>query len=112
MSQEFFKRLREYADPMCGPHGASSGKSNLDYWSKRASENSDGHKHRASGKENPSATEKETDPPRLPPDREMKDRDSSMRPFVKRSVDAILKEARSDPDHYGSDFMKSTRRSY
>jgi hypothetical protein len=44
------ERLREY-ERQKGPRGESYSKQNLDYWSARASENSDGSKHRAlSGK--------------------------------------------------------------
>lgn len=34
------QRLKEYSDPMRGPHGSASWKPNLDFWSERATENS------------------------------------------------------------------------
>jgi hypothetical protein len=39
-------RLKEYANPMKGPHGSGRDEKNIAYWSNRASENSDGADHR------------------------------------------------------------------
>jgi hypothetical protein len=43
------ERLREYANPRRKENwdGQSSDKANIDRWSRRATENSDGHRHRA-----------------------------------------------------------------
>jgi hypothetical protein len=44
--KERIKEIKDY--PTTGPHGEDR-KANLEYWAKRATENSDAHKHRAKG---------------------------------------------------------------
>jgi hypothetical protein len=101
MSDEFFRRLKAYSRPASKSwwHGEHTPE-NIERWQARATENSDSYKHRAK------------DGPMELPDtgKKIELRDTSMKPFRKRSVDAILKDAKSDPNHDGSSFMKEVRR--
>jgi hypothetical protein len=90
-------RLREYAKPMKGPHGAASSPENLAEWSERASANS---------KIAPRAKDGEMSLPST----KVKVRDSSMKPLVSRNVDRQM-AGKDDLNHVGgSDYMKSVRR--
>ena len=93
-------RLKEYADPMRGPHGAASSKENLDDWSARATENSKVAPRAKGGKMRLPSTGKA-----------MGTRDTGMRPYAKRAMgDEVIAEAKSDKNNVGSSFMKSVRR--
>jgi hypothetical protein len=95
------ERLREYQNPQHGPHGQSRDKENLNYWSGRASENSDGADHRATGTEVAQAHSTGKKPV---------DRPTEMSPRTSRKVDAAM-AGMNDLNHVGgSDYMKSIRR--
>lgn len=102
-------RLKEYANPQRGRHGAASDKSNFDFWINRATENSQ-IAPRAKGPVHggPPGTYGE-DAPALPSTK-VTGRATAMRPKVSRSVDALMR-GRDDLNHVGgSDYMKSVRR--
>ena len=92
-------RLKEYADPMKGPHGAASSKENLDEWSARATANSEIA---------PRASDK---PMKLPNSgKAMATRDTAAKPFASRKVDQAM-GGKGDLNHVGSgDYMKNIRR--
>jgi hypothetical protein len=62
---------------MAGPKGAGRDEKNIAWWQARASENSDGHKHRAAGKKLTSDTSVNFDPPKVPFTGEQKLRSTS-----------------------------------
>ena len=103
MSEKRIERLKEYANPTRSGNwqGAGRDQANIDRWSRRAEISSDGDQHRASA-----------GPMKLPPTgRRIETRDTAMRPKVSRSVDAMMKAAKADVNHFGSSYMKGVRRS-
>jgi hypothetical protein len=101
MSKLRLERLKGYSDPVNGgdaPHGAASNKSNIDDWIDRATRYSDGADHRAK------------DGPMKLPSTKMTVRDTAMRPKASRKVDNAMVEGRSDPNHYGSSYLRGIRR--
>ena len=92
-------RLKEYSDPMRGPHGAASAQENLDYWSAHATENSKIAPRAKGGKMDLPSTGKRMDL-----------RDTSMRPKASRNADARAK-ALADTNIVGdSSYMRGVRR--
>jgi hypothetical protein len=92
------KRLKGYANPQKGPHGAGRDQANIDYWSDRATENS---------KIAPRASD---GPMRLTSGKVMNTRDTGMQPYRSRNVDARMK-ALDDMDVAGDiNFMPGVRR--
>jgi hypothetical protein len=92
------KRLKEYAHPTKGPHGAASSKENLDCWADRAKSNS---------KIAPRASDGEM---KLPSTGKMDVRDTGMGPKVSRKVDARM-AAKQNPNFVGeSSYMRGIRR--
>jgi hypothetical protein len=90
-------RVRQYAKPQRGPHGAGRTQANLDYWADRATENSE-IAPRASRKMN------------LPGTGKMGVRSSDMGPKVSRKVEARM-AATSDMNVAGDDtYMPGVRR--
>jgi hypothetical protein len=98
----FEKRLKEYANPSSRSHwhGQGRDKENLRRWAERASENSDGHLHRARD------GEIELPPTGIGPP--VTDR-AGAGSGVGR-VDAAHREARRDLNHRGGTHMKGVRR--
>jgi hypothetical protein len=113
VTKQFLDRLKQYSNPESPKnwHGCSREQGYLDRWSERATANSDGNKHRASGDVHISL-EKDQDLPQLPPDKAVRDRDSEMRPYRSRKADAAMVDAKEDPNHVGSNYMKSVRRTH
>jgi hypothetical protein len=96
------ERLREYARPLRKENwqGAGRDQGNIDRWIARASENSDGADHRASSGE-----------VQLPSTgKRQESRPTKMGPRVPRKINSVMGDARSDVNHFGSDYMKSIRR--
>ena len=91
------ERLREYANPMKGPHGAASSEENLADWSARATSNSAIAPRAASGAMKLPSTGKR-----------MNLRDSEMKPYRARG-DARA-EAKADLNEVGSSYMRGIRR--
>jgi hypothetical protein len=91
------QRLKGYANPQKGPHGAGRDQENLDYWSDRAKENS---------KIAPRASDGEM---KLPATR-VTARDTEMKPYRSRNVDNAMKEAKADLNDVGSSYMRGVRR--
>ena len=89
-------RLKEYANPMHGPHGAGSDKGNLDYWSERASANSK-IAPRAKGGE------------MKLPSTKVAMRDTSMKPKITHKIDRLM-SGKDDLNHVGGTFMPKVRR--
>jgi hypothetical protein len=107
----FEDRLKGYAKPDKGWHGRSH-MDNINRWSSRASTNSQ-LAPRAAGKPSTNGVpERDLDPPSLPSTgKRVETRDTGMKPFVKRSVEATLKAARSDQNHLDeADYMPNVRR--
>jgi hypothetical protein len=103
-------RLKEYA-AMQGPKGASRDEANLDYWARRASENSQIAPRAIGSRKNNGATTPDLDPPKLPSTgKGMKLRDTGSAPRFSRNADAAMKAARADTNDVGSSFMKQVRR--
>jgi hypothetical protein len=103
-------RLKEYANPMKGPHGAASSPENLAYWSERASANSQ-IPPRAKGPVlgGPQGTYGK-DPPSLPSTgKSMAVRPTEAKPREPRKVNARM-AGKDDLNHEGSDYFKSIRR--
>jgi hypothetical protein len=93
------ERLKEYADPMRGPHGAASAKENLTEWAGHASENSKLPPRAKGGTMKLPSTGKRMDL-----------RDTSMRPKASRNADARAK-AMADTNIVGdSGYMRGVRR--
>jgi hypothetical protein len=92
MSDEFSRRLKQYSRPTDKSwwHGEHYDPANIERWQARATENS---------KIAPRARDGEIELPST----NVRTRDTSMRPLVKRSAEAIIKQARSDLDHVGED---------
>ena len=90
------QRLKEYADPLHGPHGSASWEPNIRYWQDRATENSKIAPRAKSGEMKLPSTKVRT-------------RDTSMRPKEQRKVDALL-VAKDDHNNVGSSFMPGVRR--
>jgi hypothetical protein len=96
------ERLKEYARPLRPENwqGAGRDQANIDRWSARASENSDGADHRGSDGEM-----------KLPSTgRRQESRPTEMGPLVPRKINSVMVDAKSDLNHEGSDYMKSVRR--
>ena len=93
------ERLKEYADPMRGPHGAASAQESLDDWSARATANSKLAPRAKGGKMDLPSTGKR-----------MNLRDTEMRPKASRNADARAK-AMADTNIVGdSGYMRGVRR--
>jgi len=93
------ERLKEYADPTKGPHGAASAQENLDHWSARATENSKIAPRAKGGEMKLPSTGKA-----------MGTRDTSMRPKASRNADARA-AAKADTNIVGdSDYLRGIRR--
>jgi hypothetical protein len=100
MKNPLEERLRTYSKPLDKSHwqGASRGMEDIDRWSQRASENSDGWKHRAMSGEI-----------ELPPTgRQIETRDTAMAPRVPRNANRAMVNA--DMNDVGSSFMPGVRR--
>jgi hypothetical protein len=94
----FTDRLKGYANPQKGPHGAGRDQANIDYWSDRATENSKIAPRASDGPMRLTSTKQDV-------------RDTGMRPYRSRSVDNVMKEAKADLDDVGSGpFMRGIRR--
>ena len=93
------QRLREYADPTRGPHGSSQDEAHIRYWQNRATENSDGADHRATGTERAEAHSTGKKPV---------DRPTSMAPKESRKVNSAMID--EDVNHVGSTYMRDVRR--
>jgi hypothetical protein len=96
------ERLREYSKPLRKENwqGASRDLANIDRWSNRAEENSDGADHRGSdGEVKLPDTGKRTYL-----------RDTAMSPRTSRKVDAAMVDAKSDLNHVGGSYLKDIRR--
>ena len=91
------KRLKGYADPTRGPHGAGRDQENLRYWQDRAKENSE-------------LAPRASDGPMRLPSTKVNARDSEMKPFRSRNVDNAMKEAKADLNDVGSSYMRGIRR--
>jgi hypothetical protein len=106
------QRLKEYSDPMRGPHGAASDKGNLDYWSARATANSQ-IAPRAKGPVlgGPQGTFGK-DPPKLPSTGgKVAMRDTAAKPKISHRLDRLFAGTEpSDKNNVGSSYMKSVRR--
>jgi hypothetical protein len=90
-------RLKEYADPMRGPHGAGSSEENIRYWQDRATANSQ-IAPRAKGGE------------MKLPNTKVTVRDTGMKPKVSRNVDRLM-AGKDDPNMVGdSSYMRGVRR--
>jgi hypothetical protein len=95
------ERLKEYADPLRGPHGAGRDKENIRYWQNRAETNSDGADHRATGTQRAQAHSTGKRPV---------DRPTSMAPREARKADARM-VAKDDLNFVGdSSYMAGIRR--
>jgi hypothetical protein len=82
------------------PNGAASSKDNLNEWSDRASQYSDGADHRASN-----------GPMVLPKTgKKVELRDTAAAPYRSRKVDNAMVEGKTDLNHYVSDYMRGIRR--
>jgi len=93
------ERLREYANPMKGPHGAASAQENIDHWSARATENSKLAPRAKGGKMDLPSTGKR-----------MNLRSTEMKPKASRNADARAK-AMADTNIVGdSSYMRGVRR--
>jgi hypothetical protein len=91
------ERLKEYSRPLDGPHGQSSHKGNIDYWSERASANSQ-------------IAPRAKDGPMKLPSTKVNVRDSSMKPKVSRNVDRLM-AGKDDLNHAGdSSYLANVRR--
>jgi hypothetical protein len=91
------KRVKAYAGPARGPHGAGRDLANIDYWSDRAKENS-------------AIAPRASDGPMRLPSTKQDVRDTEMRPYRSRSADARMK-ALDDMDVAGDiNFMPGVRR--
>lgn len=95
------QRLREYANPLHGPQGQSRDKDNLNYWSRRATENSDGDAHR--GNPGPEVELPATG-------KRQESRPTEMGPRVPRRINSVMVDAKSDLNHEGSGYLKDIRR--
>ena len=97
------ERLKEYAKPLRPENwqGAGRDQANIDRWSARASENSDGDRHRATGTERAEAHDT---------GKRVESRPTEMGPRVPRKINSVMSDARRDVNHIGSDYMKSIRR--
>lgn len=91
------QRLKGYANPQKGPHGAGRDQANIDYWSDRAKENS-------------AIAPRASDGPMKLPSTKVNARDSEMKPYRSRSVDNAMKEAKADMNDIGSSYMRGIRR--
>ena len=92
------QRLKEYSDPMKGPHGAASAQENIDHWSARATSNSAVAPRASDG------------PMRLPSTgKRMGTRSTEMKPKASRNADARA-VAKADKNDIGSSFMRDLRR--
>ncbi len=93
-------RLKEYAKPTRAGNwqGAGRDQANIDRWTDRAADNS---------KIAPRATDKAMELPATGKRQEL--RDTSMSPRTSRQIDARM-AGKDDPNHFGSDYMKSIRR--
>jgi hypothetical protein len=92
------KRVKGYADPTRGPHGAGRDQENLRYWQDRATENSEIGPRASDGEMHLPSTKMGT-------------RDTGMQPYRSRSVDNVMKEAKADLDVTGdSPYMRGIRR--
>ena len=89
-------RESRIAAVMRGPKGEASAERNLDYWSNRASKNSEIAPRASEG------------PMRLPSTK-VSNRNTEMRPYVSRDARSIAK-ADKNHDPNGSPFMKNVRR--
>jgi hypothetical protein len=88
-------RLKEYANPMHGPHGSASDKGNIAEWIERATENSK-IAPRAKGGE------------MKLPSTKVAMRDTSMKPKIAHKVDRLMVD--KDLNHVGGTFMPKVRR--
>jgi hypothetical protein len=102
-------RLNSYAK-MSGPCGASRDQRDLEYWSKRASANSEIAPRSGSRASNGAVT-KDLDPPRLhSTGKEVSIRDTASKPYRSTKVDAHM-VAKNDPNFSGSSgYMRGVRR--
>jgi hypothetical protein len=92
-------RLKQYADPMRGPHGAASSKENIQDWVDRAHENS---------KCAPRSRDGEVKLPNT--GKAMVERDTAMKPREARKADARM-VAKQDTNFVGdSPYMRGVRR--
>jgi hypothetical protein len=91
------KRLKEYSDPLHGPHGAASWKPNFDFWIDRASDNS-------------KIAPRASDGPMVEHDtgKKMAVRDSAMQPKTSRKVDALM--AGKGDLNYSGTYLPKVRR--
>ena len=91
-------RLKEYANPQHGPHGAASDKENIRFWQDRASENS-------------KLAPRTSDGPMKLPDtgKSMEVRPTEMKAREPRKVNARM-AGKDDLNHEGSDYLQSIRR--
>lgn len=99
------ERLKEYAQPTRRENwqGASRDQGNIDRWSERATENSDGADHRATGTQRAEAHSTGKRPV---------DRPTSMAPKQARNVDRnMVDAAKADTNFVGdSSYMRGIRR--
>jgi hypothetical protein len=95
------ERLREYKNPRSTKWwDGESTQANIDRWSRRASTNSDGRRHRATGSEKVE----------LPSTGEVKVHSTASPPRCNRKVDAHM-AGKDDPNYVSSgDFMPGVRR--
>ena len=90
-------RLREYSNPANGQPGPGRDPKNIEYWSKRASANSQIALRASNG-------------PMKLPSTKVTVRDTSMKPKIARNLDRLMK-GKDDPNMVGdSDYMRSVRR--
>jgi hypothetical protein len=105
------ERLQSYKRQE-GPRGAGRDMRNLDYWAERATENSDGHKHRAlSGKVRLTDTVGRG----VPPDAQrVADRftpNENRKPYYRNEGPKMREKGKRDPNHIDeSDYMPGVRR--
>jgi hypothetical protein len=91
-------RLKGYANPMKGPHGAGRDPAKIDYWSDRAKQNSKIAPRASDGEMKLPSTGKRTDL-----------RKTTSSPRTYREIDKRM-AGKSDLNHTGSSYMKSIRR--
>ena len=90
-------RLREYSNPANGQPGPGRDPKKIEYWSKRASANSQIALRASNG-------------PMKLPSTKVTVRDTSMKPKIARNLDRLMK-GKDDPNMVGdSDYMRSVRR--
>src|SRR5689334_16227047 len=100
------ERLKQYAR-MEGPAGTST-KENIEFWSARASANSQIAPRAAGSRASNGKPMPNLDLPTVPDTgKKMVLRDTSMQPYRSRKGNAAITEAKSNVNHFGSSYMKS-----